>query len=114
LRESKEFPTKGTGGTNMGEMMEYKGCGCGYHHTCYDHSDPKARMWYILKKAKMELLKEKIKKNLEAAEGKKMDEIAKILVDAKVDLKKRKHEMYKVKEEMMEKIWELFGGDGEK
>jgi hypothetical protein len=84
-------------------------CNCCYYSTCYDHNDPKAMMWHLMKKAKMELLKEKIKEMLDASDGKKMDEIAQILVDGKMELKKKKSEIYKKKEEMMEQLWAVFG-----
>jgi hypothetical protein len=42
--------------------------------------------------AKAELLKEKIKKKLETIEGKKLDEIADMLVESKMELRKTKKE----------------------
>jgi hypothetical protein len=64
---------------------------------------------HLVHEAKMELIKEKVKKKLEAAEGKKLDELAELIVQAKMGMMKTKMQMMKNREEMMEKfssIWE--------
>ena len=89
------------------EECEDEECDC----CCWWHGDPEDMMFYAYHAARSELLKEKIKKALEEAEGKKMDDIAKTFVDAKLDFLKAKNEMYNKKEEMLEKLWEGFEKD---
>ena len=74
----------------------------------WEHGDRKAMMWHLVKEARAELLKEKIKKKLEAIEGKKLDEMAEMLVQARMELKKAKREFWKKKMEMKEKMMEIF------
>jgi hypothetical protein len=65
-------------------------------------------MMHLVKMARAELLKEKIKKKLEAVEGKKLDEMADLLVEAKMEMRKARREFWKKKMEMKEKMWEIF------
>ena len=65
-------------------------------------------MMCLAKSAKMELLKDKIKKKIEAAEGKKLDEMAAVIADMllekqkmRMGFKKKKHEMKKKLEEIL-------------
>ena len=79
-----------------------------FHHRSWEHSDHKSMMKYVVIAAKSELLKEKVKKRLEEVEGKKLDEIAKVLVDSKLEFIKAKKEMWKKKKDMKERIWETW------
>ncbi|DAC72735.1 MAG TPA: hypothetical protein DSN98_03675 [Thermoplasmata archaeon] len=89
-------------------------CGPDPYGRGWEHGDHKAMMWHLVKEAKAELLKEKIKKRLEAVEGKKLDEIANMLVEAKMEMRKAKKEFWKKKMEMKEKMMEIFSeGEGE-
>jgi hypothetical protein len=74
----------------------------------WEHGDHKAMMWHLVKEARAELLKEKIKKRLEAIEGKKLDEMAGMLIEARMEIKKAKREFWKKKMEMKEKMMEIF------
>jgi len=80
-----------------------------YYHKRWEHGDHKKMLWCLLKDAKEELLKEKIKQKLEEVEGKKLDEIAQILVEEKMEIMKIKKEFWKSKMNMKEKIKEVFG-----
>ena len=92
--------------------MEGGQCGQWEHKPCHDGHDAEHERFHMMmsiaKSAKMELLKEKIKKKIEAAEGKKLDEIATIIADMlmekqkmKMGIKKKKHEMKKRIEELL-------------
>ncbi len=83
----------------------YKGCSEPHH---WEHEDKGAMMMCLVMEAKMELLKEKMKKKLEAVEGKKLDEIANLLVDAKMNFHKAKAEMMMKREEMREKLESVY------
>ena len=81
--------------------------------SCYNgkewwYGDQKAMMCNLVKMAKAELLKEKIKKKLESIEGKKLDEIADMFVESKRELRKARKEFWKKKMEMKEKMMEIF------
>ena len=80
------------------------GSGCGSHGQEYDKF---AMMMYLAKEAKMELLKDKIKKKLESEQGKKYDEIAAVLVEALMQKKKDKMEAEKHMEEMRERFYSI-------
>lgn len=98
-----------------GEGMEMKQ-GCkeeGDWHHGWGHMDQKEMMMWILHMAKKELLKEKIKQRLQEAEGKKMDEIAKAVVEGKMEFMKMKKEMWAKKKQMMEKMMDIMGGEME-
>jgi hypothetical protein len=96
----------------MEEMKE--NCGHGSYERNWEHGDNKAMMWHLVNEAKAELLREKIKKKLELVEGKKLDEIANMLVEAKMEMRKAKKEFWKKKMEMKEKMMEIFSeGEGE-
>lgn len=90
-------------------MEEMKGnCEQGYHGKSWEYGDQKMMMLHLVKMAKIELLKEKIKKKLEATQGKKLDEIANILVEAKTEMHNAKKEFWKKKMEAKEKMMEIF------
>jgi hypothetical protein len=91
-------------------------CECGHgqhdmHH--WGYMDKKMMMKFVVKAAKFELLKEKVTKQLEASEGKKLDELAKVLVSAETDFKKGKIEMFRKNQEAMDKIREAMGWEEE-
>jgi hypothetical protein len=100
-----------------GEKMEGS-CRGGMEHGVYEghhdqmHGDKMAMMGGMMKclfkDAKMELMKEKVKKKIEAAEGKKLDAMADLLVSGMLEHMKEKMEMWKKKQEMMEKMKALF------
>ncbi len=97
--------------SKMEEMME-KDDAC-YSRKEWWHGDHKAMMFHLVKMAKAELLKEKIKEKLEAIEGKKLDEISNLLVESKMEMRKAKKEFWKKKMEMKEKMMEIFSEDTE-
>lgn len=82
-----------------------------FHERCWEHGDKESMLMHLVMAAKMELIKEKVKKRIEAEEGKKLDEIAGVLVQAKMDYHKKKMEMMEKKEEARERLEEIFGKD---
>lgn len=83
-------------------------CGCGQQEcSCYE-MDRMAMMMCLVKEAKMELLKEKIKKKLEEADGKRLDSIAGLLVEAVTDCRKGKEDLHRKMEEMRSKFESAF------
>ena len=62
--------------------------------------DKYGMMMCLVKDAKEELIKEKLKKRFEAAEGKKLDEMADLIVKLVIEKHKSKMEMYRKKEEL--------------
>jgi len=63
------------------------------------------RMMHLAKEAKMELIKEKMKKRFEAVEGKKFDKLADLVVDTMLAKYKLKSELMQKHDELGEK-WE--------
>ena len=61
-------------------------------------------MMYLAHKAKFELLKEKMKKKIEASDGKRLDQIADIVVEALLESKKEKAESESRMQELREKL----------
>ena len=59
----------------------------------WHHYDKQFMLFHLVKKAKMELLMDRIKKRIEAKEGKKLDEIADALVVSKLSMQKTKMEL---------------------
>ena len=64
-------------------------------------------MMYLAKKAKKELIKEKVKKKLEAEHGKKYDEIASLLVETMTMMKKDEKDSEKKMEEMRQRFYSM-------
>ena len=65
-------------------------------------------MMCLVKEAKYELLKEKMKKKLELSEGKKLDEMANLMVEAVMEKHKGKMEFMRKKEETRKKLESAF------
>lgn len=89
-------------------------CGCAYHHGYYEENMA-GIMMHVAKKAKFELIKDKMKKRIEATEGKKLDQLADLVVDTmlakykiKMELEKKHEELGTKWEEMEEKMNEIF------
>ena len=61
-------------------------------------------MLCLAKEAKMELIREKVKKSLEAADGKRLDKIADLLVEAMLEHKKDRTSMANKWSELNEKF----------
>lgn len=91
--------------SGMEHGMEHEGYEGHHDHM---HGDKMGMMKCVFKEAKMELMKEKIKKKLEAAEGKKLDAMADALVSGMLEHMKIKMEMWQHKQEMMEKMKTIF------
>jgi hypothetical protein len=85
----------------------------GYYRKGWEYGDHKAMMLHLVKVAKAELLKEKVKQKLEEVEGKRLDEIANLLVETKMEFRKAKKDFWKKKMEMKERMMEIFGEGGE-
>ena len=76
----------------MGMMHGHMGMGgMGQGMDMGEDMDMKMMLMWLGKKAKFELLKEKIKKKLEAAEGKKLDEVADLVVEGMMAKAKMKN-----------------------
>lgn len=81
---------------------------CHPHEECHHGHDKGKMHMHIVHEAKMELIKDRVKKKLEVAMGKKLDEMAELIVQAKMSMMKSKMQMMKEKEYMManmEAIW---------
>lgn len=83
-------------------------CECEQSQCCTGEYDKMAMMMYLAKSAKMELVKEKVKKKLEAVDGKKFDRIADFLVEAMAEYKKTEADSIKRKQELREKFEAIF------
>jgi hypothetical protein len=71
---------------------------------CGSEKDNFTWLLYLAKKAKMELLKEKLKKKLEATHGKKLDKIADVLVEALLEKHKMDSDVCKKKSDLRERF----------
>ncbi len=84
-------------------------CGCSDKSSCcgkdYDKMD---MMMWLAHSAKMELIKEKMKKRLESVKGKKLDQVAELFVNAMMDEYKDRAGTEKRKEELREKFESIF------
>jgi hypothetical protein len=92
------------------EMKQAECCGQQHEHgpECrHGPEDKLMMMMHMAKGAKMELLKEKVKKKLEAAEGKKLDKIADALVDLLVEKHKAKSAMMRKRMETKKRLEEI-------
>ena len=101
----------------MEKTCENEKCGCSSEENCqcsgegsccggnYDKTD---MFMYLAHSAKMELIKDKMKKKLEATQGKKLDKIADLFVDAMMEKWKDKAELSRKKEELMAKLESIF------
>ena len=81
-------------------------CNCGAEE--YDKSD---MFFYLAKEAKMDLLKEKIKKRLDSVDGKKLDKAAELIVDMLLDYYKTEDDISNKKQEFNEKLEKIFSED---
>ena len=86
-----------------------QGCECGTQsQCCTGEYDRMAMMMYLAKSAKMELIKEKVKKKLESAEGKKLDKIADLLIEAMAERRKSSIDSEKKMQSFREKLKVIF------
>ena len=101
-------------GMGCGKMGMEHGCGTmgveGMDHMMWhgDEYDKVELMLFLAKKAKMELLKEKMKKKLDALEGKKLDAVADLIVNAMLGKHKMEREGMEKKEELLDKLDEIW------
>jgi hypothetical protein len=97
-----------------GKMGMERGCGkmCveGMDHMMWHgtESDKVEMMLFLAKKARMELLKEKMKKKLDALEGKKLDQVADLIVNAMLGRHKMEREGMEKKEDLLDKLDEIW------
>lgn len=86
---------------------------CGHSH----HGDYTSKMFALAHCAKEELLKEKMKANLEAKIGNKLDKVAELFVNAMLDKYKKMMEYEEKEDEYKQKLREIFkedeGGQGQ-
>ena len=98
------------GKCNCSNECSEQSCGCGNSGECcsegqYDKVD---MFIYMAKGAKMELLKEKMKKRIEASHGKKLDMVADLIVEALLDQYKTEDDASKKRQELSEKLDKIF------
>lgn len=84
---------------------------CGEESCCGREYDKAGMFFCLAKEAKMELLKEKIKKRLESVEGKKLDKVAELIVEMLLDYYKTEDDISKKKQEFNEKLEKIFSED---
>jgi len=84
-----------------------RGCECG--SGCSEGQYSKLDMFfYLVKEAKMELLKEKMKKRLEASIGKKLDKVADVMAEALLDYYKTEGDASKKRQDLNDKLDKIF------
>lgn len=86
-------------------------CGCGQNECSCCEMDRMSMTMCLVKEAKMDILKEKIRKKLEEADGKRLDKIADLLVEAVIEHRKGKEDMHKKREEMRSRLESAFGSE---
>src|SRR3989338_3009491 len=87
-------------------------CGCESECRCCEGEYSKLDMFlYMAKGAKIELLKEKMKKRLEAIHGKKLDKVADLIVEALIEQYKTEEDLSKKRQELNEKLDKIFSED---
>ena len=89
------------------EGMRPDGGGCCQRHGPEGERDKFHMMMCMAKEAKMELLQEKIKKKIEATQGKKLDEIAAVIADLMAEKQKSRMGMKKKKMEAKKKLEDI-------
>ena len=102
----------------MGETCEEGKCECcsnegsqccSCESDCCERGYDKIDMFmYLVHSAKMELVKEKMKKRLEAAKGKQLDQVADLFVNAMMDKYKDEAESERKREELRQKFENIF------
>ena len=90
-------------GSNEGSQ-----CGCSCESSCGRIYDKIDMFMYLVHSSKMELIKEKMKKKLEAAKGKQFDQVADLFVNAVMEKYKDEAESERKKEELRQKFEEIF------
>ena len=105
----------------MGESCEEGKCcsggasecssGCECCHEKFCEQDKMAIMMCLVKEAKMELIKEKVKKKLESAIGKKLDQIADLLVEAMMEHYKTEDEHSAKEQRLRERFDAIFDAE---
>ena len=84
-------------------------CKCGSESSCCEGRSGKIDMFmYLVHEAKMELIKEKMKKRLEAMKGKQFDQVADMFVNAMMEKCKDKAESERKMEELEQKFYAVF------
>ena len=85
------------------------GCGCCQEESC--GQDKLAMMMCLVKEAKMELIKEKAKKKLESAIGKKLDQVADLFVEAMIEHYKTEDENSAKEQKLRERFEAIFDAE---
>ena len=84
-------------------------CNCSSESSCCEKSYSKIDMMiWLVHKAKMELIKEKMKKKLEAVKGKQLDQVADLFVNAMMEKYKDEAEAERKREELFQKFEDIF------
>lgn len=90
------------------EQCSCGSCSCGHQHD-HEHGDFANDLLELADQAWMELLSEKIKKQIEANHGKQLDDLAKIVSDTNNSRWKHKMAAQKVRNEYKDKLSQYFG-----
>lgn len=84
-------------------------CGSSGESSCCEKSYSKMdMMMWLVHSAKMELIKEKMKKKFEAAKGKQFDQVAELFVNAMMKKYKDEAESERKREEFQQKFESIF------
>jgi len=87
-------------------------CGCESECRCCEGEYSKLDMFlYMAKGAKMEILKENMKKRLEASHGKKLDKVADLIVGALLEQYKSESDASKRRQELNAQLDKIFSED---
>ena len=88
---------------------ESKECSCSCESSCCESGYDKMSMFlYLVHSAKMELIKEKMKKKLESVKGRQLDQVADLFVNAMMEEYKNKAEAERKREELQQKFDAIF------
>ena len=84
-------------------------CECSSESNCCEGQYSKMDMFmYLVHSAKMELIKEKMKKKLDAVKGKQFDQVADLFVNAMMEKYKDEAEAEKRREDLQQKFDVIF------
>ena len=107
----------------MGEGCKSGNCGCGSNECgcgqeqcncpsedscCGSSCDKMDMLMYLVHSAKMELIKEKMKKKLDAVKGRQFDQVADLFVSAMMEKYKDEAESERKREEIQQKFDAIF------
>lgn len=93
---------------NCGCHDESCACECHKHHHHHEHEDFAHELIEMADEAWMEVLREKIKKQVEASSGKNLDQLAKLVAEANQSRWKSKLALNKAANNFRDKVSDFF------